>query len=234
MKRARWIQSDCIARAQRGEMHNTSDLVTDHGIHSFVQLRNTIGRASNTTSNGGGLFGDSLYAVNGEAELSVYVRVIDGFNGRLLTLFRELEHTGFGSDTSIGKGQFEIASDFEPQPQLDSVPDANGVVVLSTFQPAASDPTDGYWETFTKYGKLGPDFGLENVFKRPLVMLRPGACFRDSPRAFVGRAVSMAELLAPDVSAKLRARGVDVCQLAFGLAIPACLPGDTANGGDSI
>ncbi|MBI2190701.1 MAG: hypothetical protein HYU36_01795 [Planctomycetes bacterium] len=225
VKRARWLPPDAFRRVQRGEPLAASDLVAEHGIHSFVQLRNTIGRTSNTTSDGGGLFGDRLYALNGTAELSVYARVAGGFEQRLLALFRELEQTGFGSDSSIGKGQFEVASDLETQPDLDSVLDPNGVFVLSTFQPGPTDPTDGYWESFTKYGKLGPDFGLENVFKRPIVMLRPGAWFRALPRQVIGRAVPMGDMLAPEAIAQLSARGIDVCQFAFGLTVPAKLGG---------
>ena len=88
----------------------------------------------------------------------------------------------------------------------------------------AGDPVDGAWETFIKYGKLGPDFGLENVFKRPLVLFRPGACFRGhAPQPWVGRSVPMAELLAPDAATALAARNTNVMHLAFGLALPAIL-----------
>jgi CRISPR-associated protein Csm4 len=221
VKRARWLPPDAFRRAQCGESLASDDVVAENGIRSFVQLRNTIGRTSNTTSDGGGLFGDRLYALEATTELSVYARVAEGFERRLLALFRELEQTGFGSDCSIGKGQFEIASDLESHPELDSIGESNGVFVLSTFQPGPNDPTDGYWEAFTKYGKLGPDFGLENVFKRPLVMFRPGACFRGSSQAFVGRGIPMSEILADDAVAQLSSRGIDVCQLAFGLAVPA-------------
>jgi CRISPR-associated protein Csm4 len=221
VKRARWLTPDAFRHAQRGELLAASEFVSEPGFHSFVQLRNTIGRTSNTTSDGGGLFGDRLYAVNGNTELSVYVRVADGFADRLLSLFRELEQTGFGSDNSIGKGQFELVSELQPQPELDSVPNANGVVVLSSFQPGPTDPTEGYWESFTKYGKLGSHFGIENVFKRPMIMLRPGACFRmPSPRAWIGRAIAMDALLALDTAATLSGQGCSVFQLAFGLTMP--------------
>jgi hypothetical protein len=98
-------------------------------------------------------------------------------------------------------------------------------VVLSTFQPAATDPTDGAWEAFTKYGKLGPDFGLENVFKRPMILFRPGACFRSLPaRGWMGRAIPMKELLAEDIVGHLNGRGAAVVHWAFGLCVPLIWP----------
>ncbi|MDW8266604.1 MAG: hypothetical protein RMJ52_14865, partial [Gemmataceae bacterium] len=103
--------------------------------------------------------------------------------------------------------------------------DADGSVALSTFQPADGNPTDGAWEAFTKYGKLGPDFGLENVFKRPIIVLRPGASFRTPvPRGWLGRALPMDELLAQDVVGKLRNLDVQVIHWAFGLCVPLRWP----------
>jgi CRISPR-associated protein Csm4 len=122
--------------------------------------------------------------------LSVYARIAAGFEPLLLELFRELARVGFGADASTGKGQFEIVSDWEDAGWLDRViENRDGIVVLSSFQPAAGDPTEGYC---VKYGKVGPDFGLAHVFRRPLLMLRPGACFKTpGPQPFIGRAVSM-------------------------------------------
>ncbi|MCS7046178.1 MAG: hypothetical protein NZO58_07470, partial [Gemmataceae bacterium] len=128
-------------------------------------------------------------------------------------------------DRSAGKGQFRLEGDIEPFPGLDEPADADGSVALSTFQPTDGNPTDGAWEAFTKYGKLGPDFGLENVFKRPIIVLRPGASFRTPvPRGWLGRAIPMDELLAQDVVGKLRNLDVQVIHWAFGLCVPLRWP----------
>ncbi|MGO9597043.1 MAG: hypothetical protein ACLP7Q_03385 [Isosphaeraceae bacterium] len=104
----------------------------------------------------------------------------------------ELATDGFGADRSAGKGQFHVEGEPEPADFLDRVEVPNGLLVLSTFQPDAGDPTDGAWDAFTKYGKLGPEFGLENVFKRPLVLRKPGACFLlPKARPWLGRAVAV-------------------------------------------
>lgn len=92
----------------------------------------------------------------------------------------------------------------------------------STFQPGVDDPTEGVWETFTKFGKLGPDFGTENVFKRPLVMLRPGACFSPpvNSASVVGRAIPMTELLAQAEVNAFSNQSYTIIHYAFGLAVP--------------
>jgi hypothetical protein len=157
--------------------------------------------------------------------LTVYARVEPGFVEPFWTLVQELAHWGFGSDRSAGKGQFRLESQLEPANEFDGPSDADGCAVLSTFQPAACDPTDGAWEAFTKYGKLGPDFGLENVFKRPMIVFRPGACFRSqATRGWIGRAIPMQELLAEDIVRHLNGAGASVVHWAFGLSVPLNWP----------
>jgi CRISPR-associated protein Csm4 len=141
---------------------------------------------------------------------------------------RELTATGFGADTSAGLGQFELLREPEAVAWLDEPPTTtNGCMMLSTFQPAVNDPTDGLWESFVKYGKLGPDFGLKNeqIYKRPLLMLRPGACFATSSLPpFLGRAIPMDELLPEGVALIIRAQKRQAVHFAFGLAVPFPLP----------
>jgi CRISPR-associated protein Csm4 len=62
---------------------------------------------------------------------------------------------------------------------------------LSHFVPAAKDPLKGYWEILVKYPKLGEDFAITgNPHKKPLIMLRAGSSFFDSPcREYYGRLV---------------------------------------------
>jgi len=188
----------------------------------YAQTHNTLDRATGTTGPVGSLFTLGTMALREASLLSVYARVAEGYEARLAQLFAWLAETGFGADVSTGKGEFALASALEEFPQLDAAAtQANGVVVLSTFQPGATDSTEG---VCTKFGKLGPDFGLENVFKRPAIMLRPGACFVTTTQpGFVGRAIPMAQLLAAADCQQLQGLGAEVFQLAFGLAVPARL-----------
>jgi len=238
VKRARYLRPDDFARARAGGAPPVDALLPDPVITNARQ-HNTLSRMTDTTgdADGGSLFArDDLLldpraaGVGGVDHLSVYARARDAAAADLLlALLDALAEGGFGADAATGRGQFELVGDPEPQPALEAPPPgADALVVLSTFQPAAGDPTNGLWETFTKFGKLGPDFGLGNdaVPKNPLVLLRPGACFRtaDPARPFLGRAVPADELLPPAVADALRARGADVVHAAFGLAVPARFP----------
>lgn len=222
VKRAKWISLESFVRLQHGEVPTLSDLIRDTGIHEYTQLRNTIGRSANTTTDGGGLFPTQESVLDKATNcLTVYARIEPEFVEPFWTLAQELAHWGFGSDRSAGKGQFRLESKLEPAEELDGSRDVGASVALSTFQPAAGDPSDGAWEAFTKYGKLGPDFGLENVFKRPMIVFRPGACFRgQTTRGWMGRAIPMQELLAEDVVRHLSDAGTSVVHWAFGLSVP--------------
>lgn len=226
VKRARWLSQESFRRLQGSKLPRISELIHESGIHEYTQLRNTIGRCSNTTTDGGGLFPTQESVLEKDVHcLTIYARVASGFVQLFWRLVQELEHWGFGSDRSAGKGQFRLDSELESANELDAPADADGCVVLSTFQPAATDPTDGAWEAFTKYGKLGPDFGLVNVFKRPMIVIHPGACFRGpAARGWVGRPIPMHELLAEDVIGHLNGNGVSVVHWAFGLCVPLTWP----------
>jgi CRISPR-associated protein Csm4 len=226
LKRARWLLPESFRRLQAGTIPGTGEMLRDAGTLDYTQLRNTIGRASNTTNSGGGLFPtEESVLKKGIRHLTIYARVVPEFVEPFGRLVQELAQWGFGSDRTAGKGQFRLDGGLERVADLDEPADADGCVVLSTFQPSASDPTDGAWEAFTKYGKLGPDFGLENVFKKPMIVLRPGASFRvPAPRGWLGRAIPMQDLLAHEVVGHLQGIGANVIHWAFGLCLPMRWP----------
>jgi CRISPR-associated protein Csm4 len=235
VKRARWISREAHARACAGGEVAVEELVAEPPIAEHGHTRNTLSRLTDTTGEEGSLFTHPEYRIDtshaalaGADWLSVYVRVREGFEDHLLGLFHELACAGFGADASVGKGAFDFPEgepELEPAEWLAPSPDdADAAVVLSTFQPAPADPVEGFWESFVKHGKLGPDFGVGDVRKNPLLLCRPGACFwTREARPFLGRAVAMDELLPAAAAAALRDRSVEVVHPAFGLAVPARL-----------
>lgn len=233
IKRGRWLcRKDFLAlRAADNGTVPWNRLLPDSVVfHEETTRHNTLARDSNASLEVGGLFArpDTLLRPatghNGDARLTLYFRALDAAAADLLLdLLHELALTGFGADIATGRGQFDIVDDPEAATDLDQPPtDSNGLIVLSTFQPAPGDPTDGFWEAFPKFGKLGPDLGLADVRKHTLIMFRPGACFRTDPlKPFLGRALPMDRVLPAAAAAELRPRGIEIIHPAFALAISA-------------
>lgn len=235
IKRVQWVSRYAFDDARRGRTPQFDHLVLDSPIRERARTRNTLQRSTDRTGTPGSLFTLPEYYLDpghpslaGTDWLSIYVRLKPGYEDLFLSLLAELAATGFGSDASVGLGAFRFPMGqpmLEPAHGLDDAPDnADSLVVLSTFQPGATDPCMGLWETFTKFGKLGPDFGLSDVRKHPLILMRPGAIFRsDRDRPFLGRAIPMEEVLPPDSARALHDRGTTVVHPAFGLCIRAAL-----------
>jgi len=141
-------------------------------------------RACKRTSRGGPDDADAVRFVeettfagpDGRTNLTLLFRADDGFADRLLGLLEQLSHTGFGAGVSSGWGQFDLPEDPRPADELDEPPaGVNGVIALSTFQPAPDDPATGDWDAFVKEPRVGPEGGLggEAGRKRPVVLFRP-------------------------------------------------------------
>jgi len=231
VKRARWMTRGAFDRIRRGILPSLDELVPDAPIMEHTRIHNTLARGSMaTTVPSGSLFALTEFHLDHRrtaGSLSVYVRVRPDARELLVDLLEQLASSGFGADASAGMGAFDVSDPvLQPADDLTAAPQgADGLVVLSTFQPAPNDPIAGSWVAFTKFGKLGPDFGAADVRKNPLVMLRPGASFlsRDE-RLFLGHAIPMDEALPQATANSLRAVGIETIHPAFGLAIAAKMP----------
>lgn len=128
---------------------------------------------------------ETFYAGN----LEIYVRIFDFDKDLLHQALRLIQYHGYGKRVSIGEGVLELI-DFTPF----SFPEAvspRRLYCLSTFSPSRNDPTEGRYRLFTKHGKVGNQYYPQQVWKKPLIMLRPGAVFEtDRPRPYLGRVVS--------------------------------------------
>lgn len=225
VKQMRWLSTDDFSRVQRGKMPRleTPRVTTqDH-----VRLRNAVSRATNGAGDRGELFevpfSDLSRSGDAEAHLTIFARTAgEGGQAMLMEALEMLGHTGYGADASVGHGAFEVERAMAPCPELDHVPGAAGFVALSTFQPLAGDPGEGFWRVFVKYGKFAPDLHDAAIHKRPQVMLEPGACFRTggAPKPFYGGPIGPERLLSPPARESLAAAGVHPVQAAFALAVP--------------
>lgn len=151
-----------------------------------------IDRNTWTTTPGGQLFSTgSLVLGDGFDAVDIYVRELaEGAAARVEAAFHDLALSGFGRDKSTGAGAFQVAA-FDPWDGFSGPAGADGFVSLSTFMPAASDPSDGRWRVRVRRGRLGEMAGGGNPFKRPLIQIEPGAVFRagGAPLPWYGRMV---------------------------------------------
>lgn len=221
--KSKYLHRSAFQKFLNGESLSIDDLILTGPVRSTLRTRNALSRITDTTGDPGTLFTFREYVLDeGQDFLSIYVRLHPDEKSFALQLFQYLQKTGFGADVTAGNGEFEIIGELEPTPWLDRGDEQpRHFTVLSTFQPSSNDPAEGLWQPFVKYGKLGPNFGLDNVFKRPLLMFRAGACFQGaaSTPPWVGRVISMNELLSPDTIDHLRNRDIEVCHIATGLTV---------------
>lgn len=191
MKKAKKREFLTIAQFQafqRGERPDLED--NAQGFIPATTLHNQISRITNTTGESGSLFELDEQFAPGDGTIELYARIREGFEDDLRLLFEIVAASGFGKKKSSGKGSFAVAS-FAPFDGFEGIANPTGYVSLSHFIPAQGDPTDGAYKTMVKYGKLGEEKTFcGNPFKKPLIMLKPGAVFRDSnPRPWYGRLV---------------------------------------------
>lgn len=158
-------------------------------------LHAAMDRMTFTTGGEGNLFQTTdlvpLQAEEPDDRLIIYARCQSGWGKTLELLMRELSKSGYGRDKSVGLGAFEVES-FEPYSGFEMPEGANGFVSLSSYVPVMSNPSDGFYRLRTKYGKLSEIVPSGNPWKRPLLQIEPGACFRTegAPEPFYGRLIT--------------------------------------------
>jgi CRISPR-associated protein Csm4 len=217
-----WLTREEFGALQRGK----SPALLDHGrkppYRDTVRLRNSVDRAVNSTGESGTLYEAAGQMLASSGTLSIYARVAADRVAWAASLFALLAENGFGADTAVGAGEVEVDGSPEVIGDLEPPEATDGWISLSTFQPATADPTEGYWRSFMKYGKLGPDFALASVFKRPQWMLRAGARFRETGerRDWYGHWIGADNLLPDKLRKEAEAAGLRLGQPAYAVALP--------------
>ena len=99
---------------------------------------------------------------------------------RLERWWRWVEANGFGRRKSAGQGAFAITGEglVEASAELPAAAEPNGFVSLSAWVPIRDDPTDVTYRTRVKRGKLAETLALRRPWKKPVLMLEPGAVAR--------------------------------------------------------
>ncbi len=179
LKKILWISQEKFESVRKG--HIQGDLLEDcKPFKTFTTLHSSINRVTGTTGEEGSLFEIQEHALETSlSTISIYLKIRDGWEEKVFSLFNDLSLMGYGKKKSVGKGSFQIEGDLERFETFERSEDSNGFVTLSNFVPSPNDPTEGYYKTMVKYGKLGGEFTFsENPFKKPLMMLSAGSSFR--------------------------------------------------------
>ncbi|MDD5456747.1 MAG: hypothetical protein PHV30_06920 [Candidatus Margulisbacteria bacterium] len=198
IKKTNWIKEDDYISLCKGDFSGLSFLKDDDKepfkILTETTMKNAVPRWGNEDTEIYPLEETYLQPVGVELKSNeflgwtIFFKVRADFENQLKQPLGNFLKHGYGKKKGVGKGQFEITLLPLQEDLIPEVKDANAFMSLSTYVPDADDPIDGYWQTFTKYGKLGEagvanlpsnDPSAErNLFKSPITMLTPGAVFK--------------------------------------------------------
>lgn len=194
LKKIAWLKPVDFEMLRKG--HFKADLYENiKPFKPFTTMHSSINRITGTTGDDGSLF--ELLEYNLDAKetnadyLSVYLKIREGYEDTVMSLFSDLSSSGYGAKKSSGKGSFELAGGLEEFNGFSAFSGANAFISLSNFMPAPDDPTEGYYKTLVKYGKLGAEYAFSGTpFKKPLLLLTTGSVFRvNSIKPFYGQMV---------------------------------------------
>jgi CRISPR-associated protein Csm4 len=137
-----------------------------------------------------------------------------------------IRRSGFGRGKSSGHGAFRILGEglTEAGDDLPQVENPNGFVTLSAWVPKTGDPTHVTYRTRIKRGKLGEALALPSPWKKPLLMLEPGAVAQldhgEAPREGYGRLAEDVHWLGDSVPDAQRDAIENVVQYGYAFPLP--------------
>lgn len=212
-KKCTLIHKDAFKKIQNGTRKRYSQFLSDEKIIQVESIHNMVGRADGTVGSAeesGSLFVmDEFYT---SKVFDVYIlSVLDkDIIWEVLLLMCEL---GIGAGKSSGKGHFEPVS-INEETELVKCHNANGYMAISNFIPAAFDPSDGWYKTFVKYGKLDREYAAGQFpFKKPLLYINSGAVFKTSqPKPWYGSFITNASAISDVI--------INACTIAIQMHIP--------------
>ncbi len=160
-----WLTIEQLKTGKFSDAKTNEDIKNDD--KDIVSMHNSINYQSFTTSD------DGSFAPYGEKEFSIGKKdiyfLIDDSQFSLDDLkkaFEQLSLSGYGKDTTIGKGRFTF-EDFE---EVKSDNTSKTFMTLSPFSPQGIECKEIYYEPFTRFGKFGGNRAFKNAFKKPILM----------------------------------------------------------------
>jgi CRISPR-associated protein Csm4 len=177
-KKFSWVtRADWLAHRGALSSARLHGLLTDWRPVRAVHAHNRIDRITGTTPETQGLWfveDDWSYAASPERDLYVDT---DLPTTEVEGLLAEVGAHGYGRDATYGRGRFRVLG-HEPDPQLADHP-GNRLVSLS-HGCLGEGMAEARWERFTHFGKVAIELAHTGArpFKRPVLLMKPGATFR--------------------------------------------------------
>lgn len=154
---------------------------------TFTVMHNSLNYTTFTTMEGFDPYGVNEYSLTPKdvyCLIDTHKLSLDEAN----RIFDFLGSNGYGKDTTIGKGRFELS----PFEAVEVSPFSKTVMTLSPFSPYNLTCNTLYYEPFTRFGKKGGERSNQNPFKSPLLLADTAAvvCFEMSHTSlYVGEAI---------------------------------------------
>lgn len=209
-KMIEWINLDDFNSIINGKQIDLTDITDDIETHTKAITHVQIDRSSLTASEG--ILFQTLEVFQ-KNNITIYAQVEDNWYNVFEKVLYQMQLNGYGKAASTGKGSYDI-NYIEKWNNFNVPKDANSYIILSNYIPKQGESTDGFYQIFVKYPKLGGMYALENSpFKKPVTFIKAGSIFFDnSPKFIYG-------CLMKNVSYKYK----NVVQSGCTLAIPARL-----------
>jgi len=184
-----WISFEHLQSGEFNKAEKEDDIVESKDKKETI-VRNSINYKTSTTD------GDS-FAPYGVEELFLNKKDLyflldeEQFKKEeLQKCLNLISQMGYGKDTTIGKGRFEISELSEFKVNFDS----KTYMALSpfSFENQNDDVEDIFYEPFIKFGKFGGDRAFQNAFKKPILFINSGSVivFKEKPnKPYFGKAI---------------------------------------------
>ncbi len=174
IKKARYVRLDDSWLNKKVDLFSLEQFIIEEPVFkSFVGIKNSVNRISNTTDEGLYTAQEKFFMVN----VDIYVKYDDKKIKRedIKQIFESIGKFGFGKDKSVGKGRFSVAK-YEDSPQILEKKDKKTFISLSSGVPC-KECSILFGKTFTKFGKHGGDLIFGNPFKNPAILFKSGSIF---------------------------------------------------------
>ena len=162
-----WLTMKQLHNGEFANALSDEDEKVKNSDKSIVTMHNSINYKSFKTSDDGSFapYGEKeftlskkdIYFLIDESQLSIE---------ELQKAFEQLSLSGYGKDTTVGKGRFMHDKFIEVKNDISS----KTFMTLSPFSPKGLACKEIYYEPFVRFGKFGGDRAFKNAFKKPILL----------------------------------------------------------------